>query len=286
MEPVRTFSVLTGEVAIQIGEWPGDAQTILGLHGLTANLRCYEYIASGLDGHHRLLAMDLRGRGLSDKPATGYSLEHHCRDIKAVLDGLGLPKAVVMGHSLGAYIGLAFAAWYPDKTAGLILLDGGAELSPPQWVKVAAGIQASVDRLGKVLPSLEAYLDLARRAPYSRPWNQGLESYFRYDAQVVPGGVRSRVNPENVAEERVNLAKVSPSQLHPLVKCPVLILRAAKGMLGDDELLLPGDALENMLKAMPQARVVDLPDSDHFSLVFQPNPARDRAILDFLDGVA
>lgn len=286
MEPTRALAVQTGEISIQVGEWPGAGRAVLALHGLTANLRSYEHIAAGLGGRHRLLAMDLRGRGLSGKPATGYSLDHHCRDIKAVLAGLSLPRAVVMGHSLGAYIGLAFAAKHTDLAAGLILLDGGAELAPPQWGKVATGIQPSVDRLGKVMPSLEAYLDLARRAPYAKPWNQGMENYFRYDVEEVPGGVRSRVNPVNIAEERANLAQMSPARLHPLVKCPVLILRASKGMLGGDELLLPSDALANMLKAMPQARVADLPDTDHFSLLFQPNPARDRAILDFLDDMA
>jgi pimeloyl-ACP methyl ester carboxylesterase len=282
MEPTRTFTAPGDGLTLRLAEWPGQGRTVLGLHGLTANLRCFEGIAQGLGGAHRLLAMDLRGRGLSDKPARGYSLDHHCSDIRAMLTGMELAPVVLMGHSLGAYISLAFAAGHPGLTNGLILLDGGGELSPQEWSKVAAGIQPSVDRLGKVTPSLEAYLDLMRQVPYYDPWSRSIENYFRYDVETVPGGVRPRATPENIAEERANLALIEPSRFYPLIKCPVLILRATKGMLGTDDILLPDGPLDTMLRAMPQARAVDLSDANHFSLVFQPNPARDAAIQEFL----
>jgi len=269
-------------VKIQVGEWPGAGAPILCLHGLTANLICYEIIADALKGTHRVLAMDLRGRGLSDKPETGYSLETHCRDIKAVLKDLGLAKITLMGHSLGAYICLAFAASYPELTERIILLDGGAELSAEQWVKVGAGINPSVERLGKVLPSIEAYLDLARQAPFFKPWNQAIEDYYRYDAHEVPGGVCSRISPSSIAEERKNLSQVKPSEFYPLVKCSVLMVQAKKGMLAHDDLVLPDDGLQRMLEAMPQARHVILPGIHHFSMVFQPSRERDQAILEFM----
>lgn len=282
MVPAREFQVDAGEIAIQVAEWPGAGRDVVAIHGLTANLRCFETIAEGMQGAHHLWAMDLRGRGLSGKPATGYSMAHHCRDIKAVLEGLGLPRVVLMGHSLGAYISFSFAATHPEMTAGIILLDGGGELTPPQWAKVAEGIQPSVDRLGKVLPSWEAYFEMARQSPYYRDWNQAIESFFRYDAEAVPGGVSCRVQPQNIAEERNNLGMESPAKLQALVKCPVLVVRAAKGMVMQDRLLLPKDAYSSMLRTIPQARGVELQDADHFSMTFHPNPARDEAIRNFL----
>ncbi|MCB2191392.1 MAG: alpha/beta hydrolase [Deltaproteobacteria bacterium] len=269
-------------VRIQLAEWPGDGPAVLGVHGLTANLHCFQLLAQGLQGHNRVLAMDLRGRGLSDKPATGYSLEKHCADIAAVIHGLGLSRISYMGHSLGAYVGLAFAAWYPDMVDKLVLLDGGGALNPEQWTKVNKGIAPSVDRLGQILPDREAYLDLVGQAPFFKPWNQTMGDYFDYEIEEVESGVRSRVSPDNIEEERANLRTVSTSSLYPQISCPVLVLRATQGMLNEDDILLPADALERMLREIENSRVVDLPDANHFTLMFQPNPARDKALREFL----
>lgn len=269
-------------VEIQVGAWPGSGPVVLGVPGLTANLQCYQLLAQALSGQNRVLAMDLRGRGLSDKPATGYCLEKHCADIAAVIKGLGLERINLLGHSLGAYIGLAFAAWYPQMLERLVLLDGGGELPAAQWTKVNQSLQPLVDRLGQVLPSKEAYLALVRQAPYFNPWNQALATYFDYELEGVPGGVCARLRPDTVSEERRNMRSLQPSLFYPQVACPVLILRAGKGMLQDDDVLLPRQALERMRGAMARAQVVELPEADHFTMMFQPNSRRDQALREFL----
>ncbi len=283
MEPAEMFKVRGEDIDIQLGRWPGKGGPLLCLHGLTANLRCFELVAEGLAGDYQVLAMDLRGRGLSDKPASGYSLEHHCRDIAALMAELDLDKITLVGHSLGAYISLAFAADHPELVERMVLLDGGGELSPRQWQEVGAGIQAALERLGKVFPSLEEYLAPFHQLPYFTPWNRCIENYFRYETETVPGGVRSRVRPENIAEERANLARVSPSQLYSRVRCPVLILRATRGLLGEGGLVLPAQAARSMLEQLPRARMVELPGRDHYSILFQPDAQRDRAIREFLE---
>lgn len=283
MKPEKTYKLPgSGGVGIQMAEWPGTGPAVLGVHGLTANLHCYQLLAQALAGQNRVLAMDIRGRGLSDKPDTGYSLKNHCQDIAAVIKGLGLSRISLMGHSLGAYICLAFAAGYPQMVDKLVLLDGGGELTSQQWAKVNQGIKPSVDRLGRVMPGREAYLDLVRQAPYFNPWNQAMADYFDYEVEAVQEGVCSRVSPDTIEEERRNLGSVKPSAFYRQVLCPVLIVRAGKGMLRGDDVLLPGNALERMLREMDRAEVVDLPDADHFTLMFQPNPKRDQALRKFL----
>ena len=93
-----------------------------------------------------------------------------------------------MGHSLGAFISLVFAAQYPQRVDRLILVDGGGKLSETQMAKVFAGIKPSLDRLGQVFPSFEAYLSLMKQAPYLQPWNSYMETYFRYEVEEVEGG--------------------------------------------------------------------------------------------------
>jgi pimeloyl-ACP methyl ester carboxylesterase len=270
-------------IQIQLAAWEGEGQLILCVHGLTANCRCWDLIASSLVPGNNILAMDLRGRGLSDKPASGYSLQHHIRDIVCLLDDLKQERIVLMGHSLGAFIALSFAAKYPERTEKIILMDGGGQLTQGQWDKVTLAIKPSLDRLGQVFPSFEAYVANMKLAPFLQPWSQALEDYFRYEAELVEGGVRSRINPANILEEAQNIQQETPSKYYSKVTCPVLILRATDGILSNDDLVLPESAVDRMVSEIPNARRADINGTNHFSILFQPHEARDKAIREFLE---
>jgi len=280
-EPIMTKAKGDG-VKIQLATWEGNGKQILCIHGITANSRFWDCLASALVPHHRVIAIDLRGRGLSDKPPTGYSIEHHCKDILALINDQGLERPVLMGHSLGAFISLVFAAQSPQRVDRLILVDGGGKLSETQMSKVFAGIKPSLDRLGQVFPSLETYLSQMKQAPYLQPWNSYMEAYFRYEIEEVEGGIRSRVHPKHIEEEARNLKKVDSREFYNKVKAPTLILRATKGMLAEDDLLLPEDVVDRMVHEIPNAKRVDVEGTNHYSILFQPNRKRDQAILKFL----
>jgi len=282
LKPVMTKARGNG-VHIELAVWEGNGRPVLAIHGLTANCRAWDLIASALAPRHRVMAMDLRGRGLSDHPASGYSVQYHCGDILSLLDDLNIKSPVLMGHSLGAFIALSFAAQHPQRVERLILVDGGGKLSEEQMAKVLAGIKPSLDRLGKVFPSFESYLSQLKQAPFMQPWNSYLESYYRYETEQVESGVRSRVQPGHIEEEAANLKKLDTTSSYGRVLAPTLILRATKGMLAEDDLVLPHNVAERMVREIPDARRVDLEDTNHYSILFQPNAKRDQAILKFLD---
>lgn len=269
-------------IKIQLAVWEGKGKPILCIHGLTANCRCWDLIASALAPHHKVIAMDLRGRGLSDSPQSGYSVDHHCKDVLALIEDLGLERLVLMGHSLGAFISLVFTALFPQRVERLILVDGGGKLTENQMAKVFAGIKPSLDRLGQVFPSFESYVSTMKQAPFLKPWNSFLENYFRYEVEEVEGGVRSRVHPQHIEEEATNLRKVDTVQFYSKALSPTLILRATKGMLAEDDFVLPEEAAERMVREIPSAKRVDLEGTNHYSILFQPNKMRDQAILNFL----
>lgn len=269
-------------VTINLAEWGGRGKTLLCIHGITANCRCWDLVASNLSPDYRVLAMDLRGRGGSDKPATGYSIEQHGRDILALLDDLKVERPVLMGHSLGAFISLSFAAHYPDRVDRVVLVDGGGDLSKEEMDKVFAGIKPSLDRLGKVFPSPEAYLETMKQAPYIQPWSPFLETYYRWEIEEVPGGVRTNINPVHIQEEAANVRKMAAAPLYPKIPCKVLILRATQGLLTQDDILLPKPVVERMVKEIPRVRCVDIAGVNHYGIVFQPNRLRDEALRDFL----
>jgi pimeloyl-ACP methyl ester carboxylesterase len=281
--PEPTMKKVNGDgIKIQLALWGNTGKPILCLHGITANCRSWDCLTFALAGCHRMMAMDLRGRGFSDKPPNGYSIAHHGQDILAVLDELQLDKVVLMGHSLGAFIAIAFSAQYPERVDRLILVDGGGKLSETQSAKVFAGIKPALDRLGQVFPSTEAYIARMKEAPYLQPWNDFLETYVRYEIEKVEGGVRVNISPEHIQEESINLGKVDFGLLYPQIQVPTLILRATKGLLAEDDILLPEDVVARLVLEISDARRIDLEGTNHYSILFQPNPHRDRTILEFL----
>lgn len=76
----------------------------------------------------RALALDLRGHGLSQPPKDGdYSLVSQAGDIEAVVNKAGLPKFVLVGHSLGGSVAIAYAGLHPDRVAGLLMVDSAGD---------------------------------------------------------------------------------------------------------------------------------------------------------------
>ena len=272
-------------IEIQLALWEGKRENIFCIHGLTANSRCWDRIVSGLIPEFRVLAMDLRGRGLSDKPPKGYFIEQHVQDIYCLLEDQKLERVTLMGHSLGAYISLAFAARHPDRVKKLILMDAGGHLSQSRWDKVHVAIKPSVDRLGLVFPSFEDYTALLKQAPFLQPWTRFLDTYFRYEIEEVDGGVRSRTLVEGIREEISNIRSFDAASLYPRISCPVLILRATDGILSRDDMVLTEDAAERMVREIVDAGCVDVTNSNHYSILFGANEVRNRAILNFLKGV-
>ena len=272
-------------VQINLAVWEGSGNPVLCIHGITANCRCWDALAGVLAPEYHVMAMDLRGRGQSDKPSQGYSLDYHLKDINCLLNDLGFDRAVIMGHSLGAFIGLAFAAGYPDRTERLILVDGGGDLSPEQFEEIFAGIKPALDRLGQVFPSADAYLNKMKEAPYLHPWSAVIETYCRYELEEVEGGVRTNIDPAHIQEEAANIRQVKCAPFYPKIQTKVLILRAPKGLLSQKDLLLPEDVVAKMMREIPDARRFDVEGTNHYGIVFQPHEARDRAIREFLNAV-
>jgi pimeloyl-ACP methyl ester carboxylesterase len=232
---------------------------------------------------YRVIAMDLKGRGQSDKPLTGYSMESHLRDIEGLLDDLELDRVVLMGHSLGAFISLAYGAAHPNRVERIILVDGGGVLSEEQLNKVFQAIAPSLARLGVVYPSADAYLEAMKQAPYLQPWSPALETYCRYEIMDVEGGVRTNIDPAYIQEEAMNVRNLDTASLYPKINCKLLILRATMGLLNQDDILLPKNAVDTLLSTIPNAECVNVDGSNHYSIIFQPYEERDKAILTFLE---
>src|SRR5947209_20052783 len=129
-KPVKDEFVIAGDLTLHCVQWGEQEPALIFVHGITANASCFQAFADALASDHRVFAYDLRGRGDSDKPETGYSIPIHAADLAELIDTLNLDKPIVAGHSLGALIGLYFAAHYPEKLSKLIVIDA---VAPFDW---------------------------------------------------------------------------------------------------------------------------------------------------------
>lgn len=115
---------------------PDDGAVTVLLHGLVSgNMAAwYSTLALPLSLKRRVVLYDLRGHGGSSIPAHGFDLDHHVNDLCAVLDQrVGRQAEVdIIGHSLGALIGLHFALRYPQRVRSLVLVD--APMPAKFWV--------------------------------------------------------------------------------------------------------------------------------------------------------
>lgn len=103
-----------------------DKTPLLLLHGLASAARIWDLVAPTLARDRRVVALDQRGHGQSEKPDHGYDFATMSADDIAAVDALGLgERFAVAGHSWGANVALELAAAHPDRVAALILVDGG-----------------------------------------------------------------------------------------------------------------------------------------------------------------
>lgn len=99
-----------------------DGPAVIMLHGYTDSHRSFDLLRPHVPEGWRVIAVTARGHGQSDKPAEGYDAADMASDVAALLDALSIERAVIVGHSMGATVALQFAADYPQRAAGLVLI--------------------------------------------------------------------------------------------------------------------------------------------------------------------
>jgi pimeloyl-ACP methyl ester carboxylesterase len=202
------------------GEIAGGRLPVLFVHSLGGNGGQWALQLDHLRRHRRALALDLRGHGDSD-PADGaaageagsggeaglergqpYAVESLAADVAAVADHFALRRFLLAGHSLGAAIGIAYAAAHPERVAGLLLVDPN-------------GDQTRIPR-----QQIEPFLAALRAEPLRE-----LEAYYR---QLVAGGDRdaARLVLEDLS---LTAADAIPAAVEAAVAFPPLPALASYG---------------------------------------------------------
>jgi lipase len=282
------FEVPVAGGALQVaraGPPPDSADcVVLAAHGVTASLMTWVTVARELDGRVCLLAPDLRGRGRSATLPGPYGMAAHVADLIAVLDHVGTASAVLMGHSMGAYVAARLAAEQPERAAGLVLLDAGLPFPPPDdpGDMLDAAVGNAVMRLGITFATVDQYVQGWRAHPaFAHAWDEDIEAYARYDLVEDGGVARCAASAEAVrTDAREMVLDDATRTALDRVCASAQLLRAERGLFDDDP-LIPADALHAFAATHPSVRVEEVQGVNHYTLVMghSPGPGRVAAAM-------
>lgn len=268
------------ELAIcRAGEGP---DPVVCLHGITAQHRAFNAAARYLGPSRGLIGVDLRGRGNSDKPESGYGLETHASDVVRALDHLGLDQAVLVGHSMGAFVALKTALASPDRVRALVLLDGGwprvetrpEEMSDEEKEEAAAleeGLARAFRRLDMTFESPEAYLDFwfPDRGLTIDDLPPDLADYYLYDLRTVEGGHNPKASRAAAEEDSPSVSSTSPTAEEMRgVNCPVALVRASQGFFAGSDPLISDEARDAMAKSLDVREELLLDGANHYTMLW------------------
>jgi pimeloyl-ACP methyl ester carboxylesterase len=223
-----------------------------------------------LGSRFRVIAPDLKGFGGSDAPSgeSDYSMDGYARDLKGLLDEVGIDKAVLVGLSMGGYVAFAFLRLYPDSVRALVLADTRAEADPPEGKERRSAQQAQVREQGTaaLIESLAGAL-LGEATRTSRP-------------EVVERAKELMDNPGAGFIGALEAMKGRPDSSGELARIavPTLVI------VGENDGVTPPEASRKMHEHIGGSRLVVLPGVGHLSNLESPAEFT-SALEDFLAGL-
>jgi pimeloyl-ACP methyl ester carboxylesterase len=249
------------------------APTVVAVHGITSNSRTWVAVARELDGEVELLAVDLRGRGASHDLGGPYGMAAHTRDLLSVLDGLGLERPVLAGHSLGAYIVARLAAEHPDRVGGVVLVDGGLRIPGTENVDPQAFLDAflgpALARLRMRFESRDAYRNWWRAHPAIQNGDVAdadLALYADHDLLGEEPELRSAVSEDAVRADAADLFALGEDAAALTV--PAALLVAPRGLQDDPHPMQPLRLAQAWARDAPELRTAtEVPDVNHYTIV-------------------
>jgi pimeloyl-ACP methyl ester carboxylesterase len=253
---------------------------VVCLHGLTRNSADFDDIGPAMARQgRRVIALDMRGRGRSDRDPdpTRYRVDVYASDVVAVLDALGVPRAVFVGTSMGGLITMLIAATHPERVEAAILNDIGPVIDP-------AGLRRIAGYVGRTdaFASWVAFTEEVRRIQ-SAAFPDADDGFWRVFArrtgrETADGQVIFDYDPA-IAQVFAAPASTPPPDLTSLfvglATRPVL---AVRGGLSD---ILSPDGVKAMRALAPDIEVAEVPGVGHAPTLDEPISR--AAIAAFLD---
>ncbi|MVW76202.1 alpha/beta fold hydrolase [Pseudomonas xionganensis] len=241
----------------------GHGAPVVLVHGLGSSTRDWEYQIPDLAAQYRVIALDVRGHGRSDKPSERYQISDFAGDVLALLDHLRLPQVHLVGISMGGMIGFQLGVDNPERLKSLCIVNSGPEVkakSLRDWLEIGKrwslsrllSLETIAKGLGRLLFPKPEQGELRRKIEERWPQNDKRAYLASLDA-IIGWGVRERLS---------------------LISCPTLVVTA-------DRDYTPVAQKEAYVRELPDARLLVIEDSRHATPMDQPQ-AFNSSLLAFL----
>ncbi len=242
----------------------GAGQPLLLIHAFPLSSAMWERQIDALAQKHRVVALDLRGFGASSMNTDAVSMQRYADDITRLLDQLGLSRVTVAGLSMGGYVAFALLRHHGERVSSLILADTRAQADTAEGKQGRVANAQLVEERGagaiadQMLPKL-----LSPNAPAA------LRSEVR--------GIIEANDPRAISAALHAMGdRPDSTPLLATIDRPTLVLVGAA-----DELIPPADS-HAMHKAIPNSRLVELPNAGHLSNIEAPD-AFNHAVVEFME---
>jgi len=242
-------------------EW-GDlsAPPIVALHGLRSFAYTWESVALPLADRFRIIALDQRGRGMSDwDPARRYNAEAYVRDLEVLVNNLALKRFVLIGHSMGGANAFVYSTRHPQRLAGMVIEDmgPGASNSSGGAERIRRELLATPDRFDSWAAAAAFWRSQRPNIP-----DAAIQARVRHSMKEVEGGeIIWRHDAQGIAHARLNATPQQLVELWPHVEAvttPTLLLRGANSDF------LSASTAEDMQCRNPRIQYVEIPSATHY----------------------
>ncbi len=260
-------------------DWGGDGGSgepgVLLIHGLSNTAWSWAPVARSLRAVRRVVAMDLRGHGLSDAPTEGYDPSTLAGDALAVAEGSGLletadDRVVLAGHGLGAIVAAWAAADFGGRCAGLVLVDGGWES-----LEAASGMDVeeflrNLDEPPEVMRSMSAFL-ADREAFDPATWDADQQRAARATVVETHAGKVVPSTRPHAAEASVRaMFRYDPLATLANVTAPIVALAAAEDEEGSRATALSAASAARMAVGRSRIRAESFGHDGHNLMRYRP----------------
>jgi pimeloyl-ACP methyl ester carboxylesterase len=270
--------VAIGDLSLHYLDSGGPGRPLLFLHATGFHARLWLPYARRFAGSRRILCVDQRGHGESDKPATGYRWEEFGHDLVAFLDALDLRDADAVGHSMGGTVIAAAAAEGTRRVARAVLLDPvlipGAPMDEPAWNNLLA---SGARRRREVWGSRDEMFEALRTKPIFATWEEEfLHLYVDHGLADRPDGQVELRCPRDVEATIFAMAVLTSGfAFLERLAVPTLLVRGAESPS------LPAVSAAEAMRRLPVGHLLTVEGAGHFVPQERSRQVMD-AIADFL----
>ena len=255
-------------------DWGGPgAQSLFLLHGISSNAHAWDHFADSLCDRFHIVAPDQRGHGDTDWATDGYDRDRYVEDFARFVEGLGARRFVLLGHSMGGSVAVAYAARYPQEVERLVIVDIGPEVDP-------AGLRRMGEQRRDPVEEFESVEEVYRlmRSQDPVPPDDMLRHRARFALKRHPNGKWTWKYDKALRlprePDRPGLGGDMWERLTDL-RCPTLVVR------GERSDILSRETAQGMVAVVPQGSLVEVPGAGH-RVPLDNRPGFERAVRQFL----